>query len=102
LADHSIWTDSACWRECVNFVVKGKVDDAVQRRKKVLEVEQENTKLTLKLFSQVAGNKFKGILQSKEEKYRAEMKEHSSLVFHELSRFVGYMNNIGIPYNFSN
>jgi hypothetical protein len=56
--------------------VKGKVDEAVSRRKKVLEVEQEKSKLTLKLFSQVAGNKFKGILQTKEDKYKAEMKEH--------------------------
>ena len=86
----------------MNSIVKSKVDDAVQRRKKVQEAEQENTKLSLKLFSKVAGNKFKGILQSKEEKYREDMKEQSSLIFHELSRFVGFMNNIGLPYSFSN
>lgn len=68
----------------------------------MLEAEQENTKLTLKLFKQVAGSKFKDILQTKEEKYKADMKEHSSLVFHELSKFVSYMNNIGLPYAFSN
>ena len=50
----------------------------------------------------MAGNKFKGILQSKEEKYREDMKEQSSLIFHELSRFVGFMNNIGLPYSISN
>jgi hypothetical protein len=50
----------------------------------------------------VAGNKFKGILQTKEEKYREDMKEQSSLIFHELSRFVGFMNNIGLPYSISN
>ena len=94
--------DSSCWRDCINLIVKTKVDDAVQRRKKVLELEQENTKLTLKLFKQVAGNKFKDILSTKEDKYKAEMKEHSSLVFHELSKFVGHMNNIGLPYTFSN
>ena len=102
LTDHSIWSDPSSWRECINSIVKSKVEDAVQRRKKVQEAEQENTKLSLKLFSKVAGSKFKGILQSKEEKYKEDMKEQSSLIFHELSRFVGFMNNIGLPYSFSN
>jgi hypothetical protein len=41
-------------------------------------------------------------LKSKEEKFREEVKENNNLIFHELSKFVGFFNCFGLPYEQAN
>jgi hypothetical protein len=41
----------------------------------------------------------KGMLQTKDEKFKQEMKDHQNLIFNELSRFVTYFINLSLPYD---
>lgn len=34
LYDHGIWSDSSNWKECIDFIIKIKIDDAVKRRER--------------------------------------------------------------------
>lgn len=34
LFDHGIWSDISNWRECIQYTMKFKVDDAIRRRKR--------------------------------------------------------------------
>ena len=42
------------------------------------------------------------MLQTKDEKFKSDMKEHQNLIFNELSRFVTYFINLSLPYDQAN
>lgn len=97
LFDHGIWSDPHAWRDCIEMHLSAKIDDAIRRRKRKEQTEQ-NTGVK-KLFS---GKTFKTILQTKEEKQSQKFKEHQNLIFNELSRFVTYFINFSLPYEQAN
>lgn len=86
IADHGIWSDFNHWRNLVSFTMRHKIDEAI-RRKKINGTSLQNIK--------AATSK---LMQTKDEKFKQEMKDHQNLVFNELSRFVAFFVNLSLPY----
>lgn len=80
-----------------------KVQDAIRRkkRKSVSSVPYHDPKEEKNFFKKGFG-KLKGMLQSKEEKHKLEMKTNQNLIFNELSRFVQHFINFMLPYEQAN
>lgn len=34
LYDHGIWSDMTNWRDCIDYIIKIKIEDAVRRKKR--------------------------------------------------------------------
>lgn len=34
IADHGIWSDTANWRDCIEYMIKLKIEDALRRKKR--------------------------------------------------------------------
>ena len=58
LLDHGIWSDMQNWRECIEFYLEAKIEDAIRRKKRKDALEPNNSGVK-KLFS---GKLIKGML----------------------------------------
>jgi len=58
--------------------------------------------MTFKRIGDLTNKTLKGMLQTKDDKNRSDLKEHQNLVFNELSRFVTYFINLSLPYEQAN
>lgn len=50
----------------------------------------------------MAGSKLKGVLQTKEDKHKEELKENSNLVYDILSQFISYFIIFNLPFDKAN
>jgi len=39
IADHGIWSDTANWRDCIEYMIKLKIEDALRRKKRREQLE---------------------------------------------------------------
>ena len=109
IADHGIWSDSANWRECIEYMLRLKIEDAHRRKKRREQLEagngQDRNHFGIGIKSSGDGNIFKkgfkslkGLMQTKEEKQQTEFKQNANLIFNELSHFVNHFINLALPY----
>jgi len=40
LSDHGIWSDMNAWKECIDYMLKLKIEDAVRRKKRKEQIEK--------------------------------------------------------------
>lgn len=77
----------------------------VTEKRRTLNVKALNVKGAAsglkKGFGKLNG-KFKGLMQSKEQKFNEEAAKHSNLIFNELSRFVMHFCNMALPFDLAN
>ena len=117
LYDHGIWSDLTNWKECIEYVVKVKIDDSNRRRKaKELRDKQNGVSSGNSFMNKGNGwggqkdetkdkNIFKKGFRSlknimpktKEEKVKIELKANANVIFNELNRFVQYFINMQMP-----
>ena len=109
IADHGIWSDTANWRDCIEYMLRLKMEDAYRRKKRREQMEaktqSEKSSFGFSLKSGKDSNIFKkgfkglkGLIQTKEEKQQLELKANANLIFNELSRFVAHFINLTLPY----
>ena len=72
LSDHGIWSDFSAWSDTIEFYITGKIDDATARKKRKEDSDSKPKNLK-NLFS---GKLLKGMLQTKEEKVKEELKDN--------------------------
>lgn len=58
--------------------------------------------LSFQKLGEVTNKTLKGILQSKDNKQKDDLKPHQNLIFNELSRFVNFFINFCLPYEQAN
>ena len=39
IADHGIWSDTGNWRDCIEYMIKLKIEDALRRKKRREQLE---------------------------------------------------------------
>ena len=110
IADHGIWSDTANWRECIEYMIRLKIEDALRRKKRreMLESGQaggDRNAFGIGIKATGDSNIFKkgikslkSMIQTKEEKQTIEFKSNANLIFNELSRFVNFFINLTLPY----
>lgn len=72
------------WYDCINYIVKIKIEDAVRRKKRREVYEKQNgihsnekgDKKPAKEFFKKGSRFLKGILQTKEDKFKEDLKNH--------------------------
>lgn len=109
LYDHGVWSDNNNWRECIEFIVKLRIDDAVKRKKRKEQYDKQNgivssekDKKDAKEFFLKGSRFLKGILQTKEEKNKKLIVTHQNMIFNELSHFVQHFVNLHLPFSQAN
>lgn len=107
LYDHGVWSDNTNWRECIEFIVKLRIDDAVKRKKRKEQYDKQNgvvsgdkgdPKKEAKEFFKKSSRFLKGILTTKEEKEKKLIATHTNMIFNELSHFVQHFVNLHLPF----
>ena len=96
------------WKECIDYILKLKIEDALRRKKRKEQIDKQNdtTNFFEKRFNPKndhnifkRGSKiFKSIIQTQEEKFKQDIKTNQNLIFNELSRFVTYFTTLSLPY----
>lgn len=102
LSEHGIWQDGGNWRECIQYVVDVKVQEAIRRKKKKSVSQMSQKELKEKNFFKKGFGKLKNVFQTKEQKSSIEMKTNQNLIFNELSKFVQHFINFSLPYEEAN
>jgi hypothetical protein len=111
LYDHGIWSDSNNWKECIEFIIKLKIEDAVKRKKRKEAIDKQNEKLAdnktdkkqdAKAFFAKGSRFIKGLIQTKEEKTKQVIDSHQNMIFNELSHFVTHFINLNLPFQQAN
>ena len=119
LFDHGIWSDLNNWKECIDYMMRLKIEDANRRRKRKEQLDklkgQNSARSTLSAFvgrnrsgktqdSNLITKGFKslrGFLQTKEDKFKEELKLYANMIFNELSRYVAHFINLNLPYEYA-
>ena len=119
--DHGIWQDLANWKECIDYMIRLKIEDANRRRKRKQEMDKlankgntskRNTISNLVGISRGANNQessmfkkgfksLKNLMQTKEDKFKEELKQYGNMIFNELSRYVTHFINLNLPYEYA-
>ena len=109
LHDHGIWSDINNWKECIDYMLRLKIEDALRRKKRKEQLDRRqgghsnffeqrfDPKSDKNIFKR-GFKSLKGIVQTREDKFRHDIKSNSNLIFNELSRFVTYFNSLSLPY----
>ena len=109
LYDHGIWSDMNNWKECIDYMLRLKIEDALRRKKRKEQLDKQQAghvnfferrfdpKSDQNIFKRGFKN-LKGIIQTQEEKFKADIKTNQNLIFNELSRFVTYFTTLSLPY----
>jgi hypothetical protein len=107
LYDHGIWSDMTNWKECIDFIIKLKIDDAVKRKKRkelydkqngIVSNDKADVKKNPKEFFKKGGRFLKGVFQTKEDKNKQLLSNHQNMIFNELSHFVQHFINLNLPF----
>ena len=109
IQDHGIWSDSSNWRDCIEYMINLKIEDAFRRKKLKEQLDSKNKSAQKKFslsgrssgdsnFFKKGFKKLSGLVKSKEEKTQLELINNANLVFNELSRFVNHFINLTLPY----
>lgn len=70
------------WRECIDYIIKVKIEETIRRKKRKEEYNKQNGITTTdktdkkKDFFKKGSRFLKGILQTKEDKFKQQLKEH--------------------------
>lgn len=94
------------WRECIDYIIKIKIEDAVRRKKRKELYNKQNgitsndkpEKKDAKEFFKKGGRFFKKIMQTKEDKFKEELRQNQNMIFNELSHFVQHFINLNLPF----
>jgi len=78
----------------MNTIMAIKIEDAKERKLRIDTTPQ----ISLKKLGDFTNKTFKNLVQSADEKFRADVRDHQNLIFNELSRFVNFFVNICLPY----
>jgi hypothetical protein len=100
LVDHGIWNNVRVWKQCIELNVKTKITEANERLKRREQAKELPAK-SKKILGMGLG-KIKNFITSKESKFNEEVLVHSNLIFNELSRYVQFLCNFGVPFEKAN
>ena len=101
MVDHGIWSNIRVWKQCIELNVKKKITESNDRQKfREKKNETQNPK-SKKILGMGLG-KIKNLMTSKESKFNEEILVHTNLIFNELSRYVQFLCNFGVPFEKAN
>lgn len=79
------------------FWINFKVEAALVRKRHREVLEAEESSFSFKKFADIA----KSIIQTKEDKVKEDLRENCNLVYYELSTFITFFVNLGLPFEVS-
>lgn len=67
------------------------------RRREQMEIDNENKTFSLKKFA-FATSKLQGLIKSKDDQMKEDLKDFSNMVFDEVSQFITFFINYNLPF----
>ena len=99
LNNHEFWLSHKAWTRCIQHHLVARMDNAKERlrRREQMEIENEKKTFSLKKFA-FATSKLQGLIKSKDEQMREDLKDFSNMVFDEVSTFITFFINFNLPF----